>query len=862
MENTYSPGLIFISHSSADKDLVTEIVKRIPKSHLFYDSDTINPGHHTTDELDDGLLRASVFVMFVSPSTPRSVWVQYESGVAVVQKIKRNHLAIVAVPIKGASYRDAPDWMQAYMAVPEGYSNSDIARLIRFRYDEVLKKQETISAQPFVGREDLCNRIIVQSRTKSAQTGLPVNFLIIAGIPNMGRFSVAQNVVPKLYPGSRNDLPVFELPPHGDAIDLFLALREDITGERGKDWVTKQISAFPANPEDQASTLAANLAHFAKINVTVVIKSAYGLRDQAKTLKPWVNALFGLLAAEPNIRVVWISDRLLAPESIETHHNVMQFHVPELAEEQVVFLLTELLDITKSSPAALVKIAPHVHGHPGSAHYVTNLISRSQRAPESLLDKPDSIRLFQEECVQGAISEDAIGGLGRDIIRLLRLLPSADYQLVTAIFSEFPTAEIAQTLWDMTDNCVVNYTMSSGYRLANIVRGADLGPDDSLPLEKIQALAKILLERLKSSESKIAAIDALLFVFVRLKGDVPEEFRSTLTGGTLQEIVEQYYNLGHKFTESWQEHFRTAARVSLLASEVHMSSDTLESILFSGADSLIRVGDDPSPIIDKMQEKKFPSVNYLRGSFYYHRKKDAQAAIPYLQAALDARSYVKRTGRLLAKAYMEVGLPRAGLEVFKKLGERRVNRDTGLLAQKIRCLRACGQHDDANKLVIAMGALENEFGEYEILNAARLMNEGKYDPALEAVAAAALRPKVNRINLRLLETAIKIEKGEFSALDDTCKLAIAIGLDDGARSLRARAAIKQKQWSDAETQLAKITNKNFYDKILLVRALAIKIEDLEIVANPELLRETRNQHDALLLELRRDGTGDWRYDDN
>ena len=70
--------------------------------------------------------------------------------------------------------------------------------------------------------------------------------------------------------------------------------------------------------------------------------------------------------------------------------------------------------------------------------------------------------------------------------------------------------------------------------------------------------------------------------------------------------------------------------------------------------------------------------------------------------------------------------------------------------------------------MVAMRHLENEFGEYEILSAARLMNEGKYDDALKATTAAALRPKVNRINLRLLETAIRVEKGDFSPLEDTC----------------------------------------------------------------------------------------------
>ena len=72
VSETARTGLIFVSHSSLDKDFVGEVIKRVPKSHLFYDVDTLNLGQHSEDALDDGLLTASVFVMFVSPNTPRS----------------------------------------------------------------------------------------------------------------------------------------------------------------------------------------------------------------------------------------------------------------------------------------------------------------------------------------------------------------------------------------------------------------------------------------------------------------------------------------------------------------------------------------------------------------------------------------------------------------------------------------------------------------------------------------------------------------------------------------------------------------------------------------------------------------------
>ncbi|EPY00201.1 hypothetical protein K678_17276 [Magnetospirillum fulvum MGU-K5] len=168
-----------------------------------------------------------------------------------------------------------------------------------------------------------------------------------------------------------------------------------------------------------------------------------------------------------------------------------------------------------------------------------------------------------------------------------------------------------------------------------------------------------------------------------------------------------------------------------------------------------------------------------------------------------------------------------------------------------------GEHAKANELVLALSTLDDETGEYDALTAARLMKEGKFDPALAAIESAKTKPKANRVNLRLLETAIKIEKGDFSSLEDTCKLAIAVGLDAGAHSLRARAEIRLGHWSQAEAELAAIGALNYYDKLLLLRALDLKMADMEVIADPALHKNVVNQFNELLVEMRRHGEGDW-----
>src|SRR6266481_347221 len=58
--NQPRPGLIFISHSSQDKAYVERITGLIPKSHTFYDIQSINPAEDNVDAMERGVMEADV----------------------------------------------------------------------------------------------------------------------------------------------------------------------------------------------------------------------------------------------------------------------------------------------------------------------------------------------------------------------------------------------------------------------------------------------------------------------------------------------------------------------------------------------------------------------------------------------------------------------------------------------------------------------------------------------------------------------------------------------------------------------------------------------------------------------------------
>jgi tetratricopeptide (TPR) repeat protein len=208
---------------------------------------------------------------------------------------------------------------------------------------------------------------------------------------------------------------------------------------------------------------------------------------------------------------------------------------------------------------------------------------------------------------------------------------------------------------------------------------------------------------------------------------------------------------------------------------------------------------------------------------------------------------------------MQEGDARSALDVLDRLGEQRVNRDSGLLSQKIRCLHGMGRRVEADQLMNILKTIDDDYGEYEGLLAARSVREGRYDEALAAIARAKAKPKSNKLNLTLLEAATKIDAGVDVDVEEVCKAAAATGRLDDAHSLRARAALRKGQWADSEQHLNKIERFNYFDKVLMVQTLDAKTRDMSVRADPALLRKTKEYHERLVVETRATPLTDERW---
>lgn len=847
-------GLVFFSHASEDKNYVDEVLQASQRSHIFYDTLSMNPGKTSVEEMERGVLNAQVFVLFVSPRIELKDWVQYEASLAKVEKIKRKSLKIIVVPIQGATYRDAPVWMQSYFSTNEHYTPRDIARTIQSSFEQALREVGDLPQPLCEGRNEFENLVIREMRTRPGSTGVPISVLHLYGLPAMGRLTFARHIQSKIFPGMRQEHPFFHLARQADAKDLFLTLRSEIEGEMGPERLADLIDAWPVDdPSAMASLLVANFAHFAQLNQPVVIKCARGIRDVATGAKPkpWVDELFNQLLKRADIKLIWISEIALPTQTISRYKNVLQFEVGELSSDSIFVILSELLGLRDTPPLSLLEIAQKIGGHAGTAGYVAEVVRLGQRGLDAMIADPSFVVAYQQQFVEELLERKNLSDTKFGILQILAILPSLDFVAISDVLVDASKEEVIGALDELTEVGLVSFSLNTQYKMPEIARSVFLLKHPALNRDLVARVSEVLVRRLNSSKLTIETANALIFAGVLLEQKIPDALRHIVTPAVLHDLVYEQFQLGMRFEKDYKKHFECAAKLAEIADFVPMPNDSFETVMVYAAEGMIRIGQDPIRFIERLEKRGMAAAEYLRGSDLFHRQRKRGEAVRHLRTALDKGAFTNRSAAMLSKAYYSMGETSKALAVFEEIGEDQVRKNSGMLVQMIRCLRVAGRRQDAERLEADLARLSGEHADFELYRAAAEFRNRNLSKALDWTEKAKAKSRVDRVNLALLETSIQVEGGDFSSLDETANLAVGVGRTDDALSLRARADLRRRGgWRDAEAGLRKISKMNFFDKALLLRAIEQKLEDPAVMADPIAMAAAKRERDALTLDAR------------
>lgn len=180
----------FLSHSSQDKKSYVEIVARQLGYHnCVYDDLTFEEGMKPLEEIQKGLDKSDLFVIFLSNSALESAWVKKELILAKNKLSEKTLRRIFPIIIdKKVTYRDSriATWLREYnlklVSRPTVATRRIKKRLreISWEYHPRLKEKERI----FVGRNELVKTF--EERIHSLDLPLPI-CIIASGLEKIGR---------------------------------------------------------------------------------------------------------------------------------------------------------------------------------------------------------------------------------------------------------------------------------------------------------------------------------------------------------------------------------------------------------------------------------------------------------------------------------------------------------------------------------------------------------------------------------------------------------------------------------------------------------------------------------------------------
>ncbi|MET1414367.1 toll/interleukin-1 receptor domain-containing protein [Roseibium sp. HPY-6] len=838
-------GTIFLSHASADKAFVETIYKKLDASSAFYDIKTINPGQDFIDAMKSGVGLSSLFVLFHSPNT-RNTWVEFETKLAEFHNASTYNSRVLVCPIGGATYHSLPDWLKSFMTTSEAHSASDIARTIIYLQQNAVDSSLKLKTK-VVGREEILNKVHLATIQAIPKTGHPIQHIVLSGIVGMGRTTIAKEIIKKSFSNMRSAGPIFDLPDMAEAVDFYIALKQDIDGLMDKGELSRQIEAFsPLSPNEQAEIIANQVAHWSELNQPIVFKTRWGLRDRSRHLKPWLDHFFEFTKKQSGLRTVFVSNRRLPDEEIASRPNVEQFQVEELSETDVQIILHELIESRYYDAQKASGVSSLINGHAATAHYTAFLIN-SGRNTDLLVANPDPIVAFQSRALRNIFSGSLVSETQLQVLALLGVFPKLSFRTLESVL-KVDKKTLSQEVMELIDFSLVQTVDAEFFGCPDIVGTHSRRDLQSVSAPLLSKVKRQIEEDIEAGEADSQLITALLIATVEEAGEIPNELIVLLTSSSLLAIVATQFDRLRSNLQKNREGFEAIYKMAKLAMEMRVSDDAVEQILFTGGDSAIRAGIYPEDIIAYMESNALPAVYYLKGSYAFHVEKNNEKAIQNLKTALSSKHFKLRNTRLLVRAYIRERKFSYALDVLGDLTSHQLQRESGLLILKIRALRGLRLFDEASAIEEMLESRKDEYGEIPLFNAGKFLREMRLTLAMEQVADAKKAPKVNLFSCQLMECAIRIEDGDPSLLPATVEYANSVSRGYDALQLQARHAVVQGRWADAEKFLAKIERKDYFDLQIEKRCLEQKMADVTIVRDAAALDECKRRLDEVAVQ--------------
>jgi tetratricopeptide (TPR) repeat protein len=293
----------FLSHSSNDAAIVSEVARRIGRAFVTIDVAAFHAPDDLIQSIESAVRDSAIFVYFASRPAMSSTWVNFELNEARYhQAMSRLKKLIVVLLDDRLQPADFPEWMRRYVFL-KSHAARPIARAIRGAIDDMVSEEQSGF---FVGRAS--ETAALQAALVPPDTDSDVSIVTVRGLPGVGRRTLLQRVVrDSLYIDRLLTVRV-EIGDNANSIAAKLAdLVEPIITPDDTLAMVREIQSLPLS--SVPSRFASDVNRALQLHELVVLYDQGGVLDNNGFLTTDIESLLQEVTSQPSLLVALVTNR-------------------------------------------------------------------------------------------------------------------------------------------------------------------------------------------------------------------------------------------------------------------------------------------------------------------------------------------------------------------------------------------------------------------------------------------------------------------------------------------------------------------------------------------------------------------------
>lgn len=700
----------FISHSSAQKKYVEDVVRELGRDFVNVDMYCFEAGGELTEEITAHINVSNIFVLMLSDMALESKWVIQEARLVHSKMLDGEDIVFLPFIVDDAVTHDdarldknALKWVKKFLIKPEK-SPSIVARIIRRKLREAIWKNEpTIKEREklFFGRDADMNDLRLKLYASSNNQKRAI---IISGLSHIGRKRLIKEFIWRHVSGVHEAYePVRIVMTESDGLDRFVQQLNEVV--RMYDNMTLlDIMRYPDKCLDSSIAL---LNKIADCQERVFIRDEKSIVLGNGRLTDWFVDIIKYRGLHPMIHL-FVASRFTPTLSVERNFSELIVRQIKVLDKQNIVALFNAYAKNRGislNEADTKDFTKDLKGYPHQVYDVIDCIAGSdiRNAKKQL---PQIASMFDGNLVDILDEIDKIPH-AKDILVMLAQFDFASFDLLERVCPD--------SISDALDlfrsySLYESFGSSNQYiRLSPVMADYISRNRITMPLSYRQSLRRETRNLLTSVDDSLTDLSSqLLGIKEILKNPkVKAKERYLIPSFVLKVIIEEYKN-------GQDENVITLVEMLLNDNINNGYDEIVRSINYWYCCSLCRMKNDKFLQAVEYFKNSDYSYYFLRG-FYERHKKNYLQAEEYYEKALERsksssdREYVSKAEHELVIVKMELEDYTGALELAEKSFEREKDNSYHIEAY-FRCL-VRNIHSDNELLKELISRMERSYAE-------------------------------------------------------------------------------------------------------------------------------------------------------